>query len=136
MRAGADDYLAKPFAFDELVARIEALGRRRYAAKAPVLNFGGLEIDAGSREVRWRGDVVTTTRREFNLIRYICLRHGQVVTRFEIEDQLYNEHNLPESNSVSTAIYALRHKLRDAGCPDVIETRRGVGYVFTPQPTS
>ncbi|MCA8962917.1 MAG: response regulator transcription factor, partial [Planctomycetes bacterium] len=95
--AGADDYLVKPFAFDELVARIEALGRRRSTTRAPVLAFGDLTLHAASRELRWKDTVIPTTRREFNLIRYLCLRKDEVVTRFEIEDQLYDEHSLPES---------------------------------------
>ena len=132
LRAGADDYLVKPFAFDELVARIEALGRRRSQSKSPVLAFGDLTLSAASRELRWKDTVIPTTRREFNLIRYLCLRKREVVTRYEIEDQLYDEHSLPESNSVSSAIYSLRRKLQDAGCPPMIETRRGVGYVFVP----
>lgn len=133
LRAGADDYLTKPFEFDELVARIEALGRRRYACKSPLLVAGELELDATSRELRFRGEVIPTARREFNLMHYLFLRRGEVVTRFDIEDHLYNEHSLPESNSVDSAVCALRRKLQQAGCPIAIETMRGVGYLFGSQ---
>lgn len=130
LRAGADDYLTKPFEFDELVARIEALARRRYASKSPILVAGELELDQGSREIRFRGQVLDSPRREFNLLRLLLLRRGEIVSRVEIEDHLYDEYSLPESNSVDAAVYQLRRRLRRAGCPEWIRTRRGVGYLF------
>ena len=130
LRAGADDYLAKPFEFAELVARVEALGRRRYAAKSPVLTFGPLEIDTARRVARVSKREVDMNPREFALLHFLALRKDQVVARQVIEDHLYNEITLPNSNAVDSAVCTLRRKLRDAGCPSLIRTRRGSGYMF------
>ncbi len=130
LRAGADDYLTKPFEFVELLARIEALGRRRYGAKSPVLDFDGLVIDTAYRRITWLSQEVQLSKREFSLLHYLALRHGQVVTRIEIEDHLYNEHTLPSSNAVDSSICTLRRKLNDAGCTEMIHTKRGAGYMM------
>ena len=73
---------------------------------------------------------IQLSKREFSLLHYLALRHGQVVTRIEIEDHLYNEHTLPSSNAVDSAICTLRRKLDDAGCTEVIHTKRGAGYMM------
>ena len=130
LAAGADDYLGKPFDFDELVARIQALGRRRYAAKDPVLHIGALALDTVRREARYGGLLLPLTPREYGLLRLLVLRAGTVVTRETIEDHLYNELTLPSSNAVESAMSTLRTKLRAAGAGDLIVTRRGQGYLL------
>lgn len=134
LRAGADDYMTKPFALEELAARLEALQRRRRDTAAPVLKHGKLEVDLNNREIRFDARVAPTTRREFNLMRLLVEHQGEVLSRMQIEDQLYHEHNLPESNSVNSAICSLRRKLETLGCPKVITTRRGMGYIFNATP--
>ena len=126
LRQGADDYLVKPFAIAELIARIEALCRRAYGAKSSTLCVGALELDFVAREVKRDGAGVDMTSREWRLLEYLALRRGQVVARTEIEAHIYDDLVEPMSNVVDTAVYALRRKI-GAEC---IRTRRGLGYVF------
>ncbi|HEX6813025.1 MAG TPA: response regulator transcription factor [Planctomycetota bacterium] len=130
LAAGADDYLGKPFDFGELVARLHALGRRRYAAKDPVLRIGSLALDTVRHEARYNDVLLPLTPREYGLLRLLALRAGTVVSRETIEDHLYNELTLPSSNTVESAMSALRTKLRAAGAQDMITTRRGHGYLL------
>ncbi len=126
---GADDYLVKPFAFDELLARIHVLVRRRYAERSRELAVGGLVVDVVARKAAFRGDELDLTTREYALLEYLALRRGQTVTREEIEDHIYGVHKLPASNAVDSTICFLRSKLGPAG-KDLIRTRRGRGYVL------
>jgi DNA-binding response OmpR family regulator len=127
---GADDYLTKPFALAELVARLEALVRRRYAQPAPVLGVGPLEIDTAAKVVRRGGNEITLTAREFALLECLARRPGQVMSREQIEAKLYAELDGPLSNAVDSAICSLRRKLCPPGTPALIHTRRGLGYVL------
>ncbi|MGN6370303.1 MAG: response regulator [Phycisphaerae bacterium] len=129
LRSGADDYLVKPFAFDELLARVQALTRRAAGKKNPVLELGRLRIDTGARRVMRGGEVVELTAREYALLEYLALRAGVVVSRSEIEEHLYDAHVEPMSNVVDAAVYALRKKIDLPGEESMIETRRGMGYV-------
>ena len=130
LELGADDYLQKPFAFEELQARIHALVRRRYRSKSPRLEIGDLVVDTVGRRVTKNGVEIQLTRREFQILEYLARRTDQTVTRIEIEDSVYSERNLPESNAVESALSNLRRKLRGAGGsnPDPIQTRPGLGY--------
>jgi DNA-binding response OmpR family regulator len=130
LHAGADDYLVKPFALEELLARVQALGRRAYGTKQPRLTIGELEIDTIARSVERSGQVIELTAREYLLLEYLARRRGQVVTRSEIEAHIYDEQVDPMSNVVDSAICSLRKKLGTAGESALIHTRRGLGYVL------
>jgi DNA-binding response OmpR family regulator len=135
IKQGADDYLVKPFAFDELVARLEAVTRRPNKTTDSVLRFGDLEIDATQRTVRFARRVIELTPREFALIHLLASRAGKVVTRFEIEDQLYDEQTFPTSNAVEAMVSRLRTHFAAVGANSHLRTRRGIGYVFDPEAT-
>jgi DNA-binding response OmpR family regulator len=130
LRAGADDYLVKPFAFDELLARIEALGRRQTGKKDPVIRFGDLEIDTAARSVRRAGQPVSLLPREYALLEFLAGRAGTVVSRTEIEAHIYDDRTEPMSNVVDSAVCALRRKIDPPDGPSIIVTRRRVGYIL------
>jgi DNA-binding response OmpR family regulator len=130
LRAGADDFMAKPFAFDELVARIQALVRRRHGQKNPRIAIGPLEIDTAARRVIRQGVAVNLAPREYALLEYLAARRGEVVTRREIEDRLYAGQTEIASNAVDSAVCALRRRIDGPEDESLIETRRGQGYVL------
>lgn len=135
LRQGADDYLVKPFAFDELVARLEALGRRTTGTPQPVLAIADLEIDTAARRVRRAGRTIALAPREYALLLLLASRRGQVVSRIEIEDHLYDERTFPASNVVQAAISTLRARLGESGGPPLIHTRWGQGYILEAAPS-
>ncbi len=130
LRTGADDYLIKPFALDELLARVQALCRRHYLKKAPRLRVGDLEIDTGARTVMRRGRAIELTPREYRLLEYLASRAGEVVSRTDIWAHVYDEHTEPMSNAVDSAICVLRKKIEPPGTTSLLHTRRGMGYVL------
>ncbi len=130
LQRGADDYLVKPFAFEELAARVDALGRRVRGQATPVVCVGDLEIDTAARLVRRGERGLDLSRREYSLLKYLASRRGEIVSRIEIEDHLYDEETLPLSNVVASTICALRDKLESEGESRLIHTRRGLGYVL------
>jgi DNA-binding response OmpR family regulator len=132
LRAGADDYLPKPFAFDELLARVEALCRRAYGRKAPRLQIGDLVIDRAARSVARAGLAIPLARREFALLEFLALRAGEVVSRAEIEAHVYDDEAELMSNAVDAAVYSLRRRIQPPGTPPLLHTRRGHGYVLAP----
>ena len=132
LNAGADDYLVKPFFFEELLARIHALIRRRYAEGVPLVTIGEVELDVVARRVSLRGEALDLSAREFALLEYLTLRRGHTVTREEIEDHIYGVNKLPSSNAVDSAICLLRAKL-GAEAAALIRTRRGQGYMLDEQ---
>ena len=130
LQTGADDYLVKPFALQELLARVQALCRRHYAAQTNELVIADLKIDLTARAARRDGQPLDLTAREFRLLEYLALRRGQNVTRTEIETQLYNEATDLMSNAVDSAICSLRKKLEPPGSVPLIHTKRGLGYTL------
>ena len=128
LRSGADDYLVKPFAFDELVARIEVLARRRFGLKDSRVTVQGITLDTVARTASRGGQVIELTAREYQLLEFLVLRRGRVFARAEIEAKICDENVDVSSNVVDTAIYALRRKIDLPGEPSIIVTRRGMGY--------
>jgi DNA-binding response OmpR family regulator len=122
---GADDYLGKPFAFAELVARVRALGRRARPASPPVLERGELRLDPNRREVYRAGHYVGLSRKEFAVLEELLRADGAVVSAEQLLERVWDEHTDPFTNVVRVTVMTLRRKL---GEPQVIETVAGVGY--------
>jgi DNA-binding response OmpR family regulator len=129
---GADDYLVKPFAFAELVARVRALGRRGRTAEAPRLGVADLEMDRVSRRVTRGGRVVDLTVREFELLEYLMRHRGQVVSRETLARDVWKEtaRTTPLDNVIDVHIARLRRKVDPEDAAKLIHTVRGVGFVL------
>jgi two-component system OmpR family response regulator len=129
LEAGADDYLVKPFAFSELAARVNALGRRRsFHDTATQLVHGSITVDLLKRKVSRDGNPVTLQPREFRLLEELMREDGKIVTRTMLLERVWNYHFDPQTNIVETHVSRLRSKLNEGDKPDAIETVRGVGY--------
>jgi two-component system OmpR family response regulator len=130
LRAGADDYVTKPFAFEELLARVEAIARRPRAIASPVLRVADLELHADSHEVTRAGKPVDLTPKEFLVLEYLMRHAGKVMSRTLITEYAWGYHFDSGTNIVDVVINHLRKKLEGGGRKKLITTVRGVGYVI------
>ncbi|MFP1664743.1 response regulator transcription factor [Streptomyces cavourensis] len=129
---GGDDYLVKPFAVPELVARVRSLCRRAPAVAPPVLRVGDVEIDTARRQVRRAGVLLTLTRREFAVLEVLATRADRAVGRAELIESCWDEMAEPQSNVLEVLVSQLRRKL---GAPPLLHTVRGVGYRLADEPS-
>jgi len=133
LKAGGDDYLVKPYAFQELLARVEALGRRRAAPASVTTRYcvGDLELDVITRTVRRASRKIDLQPREFRLLEYLMRHAGQVVTRTMLLENVWEYHFDPQTNVIDVHISRLRSKIdKDFGVP-LLKTVRGAGYMFS-----
>jgi DNA-binding response OmpR family regulator len=134
LNLGADDYLVKPFVWDELVARVRALVRRGHGQKSPLVKVADLEIDTAAKAVRRDGRSIILSAKEYALLEYLVHREGRVVSRAEIWDHLYDQADQAGSNVVDVYIGYLRAKIDRDHEVKLIHTRRGLGYILTAEP--
>ena len=127
LQLGADDYLVKPFAFEELCARIQALVRRRHQAKNPIIRLG-FEIDAARRQVSRDGGTLHLTPSEYALLEFLAYQRGRVFSQEQLVEHLHRSDSEVSSNVVEVLVSGLRKKIHARGQPPILRTRRGFGY--------
>lgn len=131
---GADDYLIKPFAWEELVARVRALVRRGHQQSSPILTIGGLELDTAKKTAKRGEKAIDLSAREYSLLEYLAHRQNQVVSRSDIWEHLWDEVDEVSSNVVDVYIGYLRNKIDRDFDTKLIHTRRGQGYMLSAEP--
>lgn len=129
--AGADDYLVKPFDFHELLARVRALLRRQPQLRPETFELADLTVNTLTRQVRRGGHNIELTTKEYALLEYLAARAGEVVSRSDIAEHVWDAHFDPFSNLIEVYIQRLRRKIDDENEVKLIRTRRGAGYVLT-----
>jgi DNA-binding response OmpR family regulator len=132
LESGADDYLVKPFAFVEFLARLRALTRRHLEARSAVLQMGSLSLDTAARELRVHGRPVRLTSKEYAILEYLMHHPRRALSRTQIEEHVWNYDFESESNLVDVYVGRIRRKLAEAGAGDRIATLRGMGYRYDP----
>lgn len=129
--AGADDYLGKPFHTEELLARIQAVTRRRHGQSHTIINAGGLQLDTERQSVTTKsGDAVDLTGMEYRLLHYMMLHPNHILSKSRLSEHVYDGENEIDSNTIEVYIRRLRNKIGE----NLIETRRGQGYLFPDKP--
>ncbi|NDJ13300.1 MAG: DNA-binding response regulator [Acidobacteriia bacterium] len=136
LNAGADDYLTKPFDFQELLARLRALLRRQPNLEDPILRVADLVIDTHHQRVTRAGRTISLTTREYGLLAYLAARHGAVTGRADIAEHVWDETYDPVSNLIEVYIQRLRRKIDDGFTTRLLHTRRGEGYQLAPEDES
>jgi two-component system copper resistance phosphate regulon response regulator CusR len=130
LNAGADDYLVKPFAFEEVLARLHALARRPAEVQADVLEHAGVRLDPQAHRA-WANNVtLNLTPREFALLELLLRHRGRVFARATILERIAGSVSEASDRSIEVVVFGLRHKLANAGCAGLIENRRGAGYLI------
>ncbi len=132
LNAGADDYLVKPFPMAEALARVHALIRRKHGKKDPVIRVADLEVDPVKRSVVRAGRAVDLTALEYRLLEYLAYRSGEVVSRTDIWEHVFEDSSGGNSNVADVYIGYLRKKLNTGSLPNLIHTRRGHGFILEP----
>jgi DNA-binding response OmpR family regulator len=130
--AGADDYLVKPFAFAELLARLRALSRRSAALLPSLITIGELVLDTRSHALTKRGVEIPLTNKEYTLLEHLARNVGAVVSRMDITAHVWDDNHDPTSNTLEVFINRVRRRIDDPGRESYIKTRRGAGYVLAP----
>ena len=130
LRSGADDYVTKPFAFEELLARVEALGRRPQQMRSPTILVADLELDTATREVRRGGEAIELTPKEYAVLEYLMRHSPRVMSRTLITEYAWDYHFDPGTNIVDVVINRLRKKVDSGHAQKRVHTVRGVGYVI------
>ncbi len=127
---GADDYLVKPFSFEELVSRLRALSRRRNGTKNPLIEIEGVKIHSISRYVYFEGKEVPITPHEYHLLEFMARRRGRVFSHEQLIEQIYDACSYVSKNAVEAHISSLRKRLAAVNAPTLVKTRRGFGYLI------
>jgi DNA-binding response OmpR family regulator len=126
--AGADDYLTKPFAFAELLSRVRALLRRKYQISDPVITLDDLVVNLNTKNVQRGNEEIRLSAREYALLEYLLLKRGEIVSRAEIVDHVYELKSASNSNVIDVFVAHLRKKIERPERPTLLHTRRGFGY--------
>ena len=128
--SGADDYLAKPFAFEELLARIRALMRRKEESKSLILSVGNLSLDTQTHKVMRGGKEIILTPKEYSILEYLLRNKNNVVSRMKLTDHVYEYHFDPDTNVIDVYINKLRNKIDKDFKQQLLHTIRGIGYMI------